>query len=451
VKIALLAAVGRSRADHTEIRFYRRHGSRLALRCRRPEYVGRVSEQWGVVRCGHRGRAWGRATFRSEDDLPAAVQSAAELSLALPVGGPLALAPIPIREADFPCPDGRDPGRVSEAVKWSLVEALAATLTEVDRRVVDVRARYDEGTEENWLVTSEGVVLREVRPEMSLAAMVVVEEEGNVERAAASIATAGRWEEVETWVTGASRIADRAIARLRAAPVRPGRLPVVLDPRFAGVWVHRAIGHRCVAGVGDTAPLPLGTRVGPDVLTIGDDGTALGLRGTLAFDHEGAPPQNTVLVRHGLVVQHAHTRETAHAAGAAVTGNARAVADGAPEARLTNTYLANGRGDLSEVLRDVALGVYLAEPEAVTFDRGRITMHAGFARMIRRGELAEAVKHVALTGDALGLFGLVDAVAGDFQWDTGASTCHRRGEAALPVSVGAPHLRLVEAQLGEVA
>jgi TldD protein len=451
VRDLLEAAIGRSPADYTDIRFHRRQRTIISCRGSRTEFVADAEDAGGLVRCLYRGHGWGATEVRDPGQLTAAVQQAAELSLLLRIRDSAVLAPVPVREASFPCPADGDPRGTPLIAKRRLAASLAQAIGGFDRRIVEVRVRYEDRLEETWLGTSEGIALHEARSEQSLAACAVAVETGTAERATDSVATAGSWTELERWAEGARRIADRAIARLHAAPAKSGRLPVILDPRFAAVWVHRALGHRCCADAGGAPRLALGTRIGPEILGVGDDGTALGLRGTLAFDHEGAVPQNTVLVRNGVLVHHLHTRATAQKDGAAPTGNARAHRCGFPSARLTNTYLANGRGTLEDLLRGVSLGVYLAEPESAALEGDGLAIRAGFARMIRRGELAEPLKGVALTGDALGLFGLVDAVAGDFAWDPSASRCERAGGDDLPASHGAPHVRLVEAAIGEAA
>jgi TldD protein len=114
---------------------------------------------------------------------------------------------------------------------------------------------------------------------------------------------------------------------------------------------------------------------------------------------------------------------------------------------LTNTYLAQGSGTPSDLIRVVDLGVYLGEPVSVT-DDGMVTLRAGLGRMIRKGELAEPVKGASLSGDPLGLFGMIDAVGADFTWDTAAATCSLGGQT-VPVGSGAPHIRLVEALVGD--
>jgi len=60
-------------------------------------------------------------------------------------------------------------------------------------------------------------------------------------------------------------------------------------------------------------------------LNVGDNGAASGLRGTLPFDDEGTPTQDTPLIKDGVLVGRLHSRETAATLGERPTGNARAI------------------------------------------------------------------------------------------------------------------------------
>lgn len=453
MKAALLAALDRSPAAFTDIRIERRWLTAVTVRGRRLELVATTADRTGLVRCVSPGHAWGAASVATPDDLPAAVQRAHERSLAMGQSPPIALAPVPPRQVQVGVPSDRDPRAVPLARKRALALAAAATLLDADRRVTDCRVRYADAVIESWIATSEGALLTEWRPELSLSVLATAEEDGALEQALASRAVPGTWEDLEDWAAGLPRVARRAVDLLRAMPMRAAHLPVVLDPQAAGLLAHRIVAHLCQADATDDAigPLPAGTRVGPDDLTVGDDGTALGLRGTLAWDQEGTPAQNTTLIRNGVVVHHVHTRATAGRAGAPATGNARTVGTAPPVARLTNTYVANGRGELVDLLRGLDEGVYLADPVGVTLLDGRATLRAGHARMIRRGELAEPVKGAVLTGDALTLFSRVNRIAGDFVWDRSAGRCARCAAGTVPVSTGAPHLRLAEAAIVEAS
>jgi len=420
----------------------------VSYRRRGQEFVTSAEEAIGVVRSFNPGHGWGSATFGTLADAPPAIRTAHEYSLSLPTRHSIQLSDLPPRQADIPCPDGRDPRTIDLEIKRDMVRRGVDSLQRVDRRIDDVRLKWEDHLTEVCVVNSEGMMLVERRPEISMTVLAVAVETGTVERALGSCSTAGALHDIETWLAGISSISERAVAALHAVPVTPGRYSVVLAPSFAGLLVHRVIGHRCAAGWHPGAPLlPIGTRIGPESLTIGDDGKTPGRRGTSAFDCEGVQTQNTTIVQNGVVVAHLHTRASAGEAGSVSTGNARAPSAGFPGARLTNTYLAKGSGTPADLIREVDLGVYLGEPVSVT-DDGMVTLRAGLGRMIRRGELAEPVKGASLSGNPLGLFGMIDAVGADFTWDTAAATCSLAGQT-VPVGSGAPHVRLVEALVGD--
>src|SRR2546425_5874130 len=86
--------------------------------------------------------------------------------------------------------------------------------------------------------------------------------------------------------------------------VRGGTYPVILDPELAGVFIHEAFGHLSEADFVYENPqaramMTLGRRFGKPVLHVGDNGAAPGLRGTLPFDDEGTPTQDTPLITAG--------------------------------------------------------------------------------------------------------------------------------------------------------
>jgi TldD protein len=451
VRAHLAAAARASHSPFTEIRFEQRRGTDILQRGTEVVHTTSTRSAGGVVRCYSPGHGWGVASFRTLDDLRGALRNASESSQALRNADAAPIPPAPARELEVECPSGRDPTSLNLASKLDLVAMVSRTMRGPDRRVASTRVRYTDALVETIVVTSEGISLRETRPECSVAALAVAEEGGTVERAIGSVSSAGQWHELEEWSHTAYRIGERAVLQLHAAPVRSGRYPVILDPAAAGSLAHRAVGHLCEADAEGAGPMALGTRLGADVVTISDDATALGRRGTAAFDHEGTAPVPAVLVQHGVVVGHVHTRATAARAGTGATGSARGALREPPRARLSNTYVSSGRGDLDSLLREISLGVYVADPTGAVLDTSKAGIRSGLGWMIRNGELAEPVKGVTIEADPLALLGLVDRVGSDFVWSSAASGCDRAGSGRLPVSTGAPHLRLIEAPVGAKA
>lgn len=452
MKARILDALGRSRAEYTEIRLRRVWTTTVLVRGRSVEVATAAVETGGMVRSCSPGTGWGMMGFSDADRLDVPVLHAHELSLASGSRVPVSLAPIAVRqhEAAFPLDD--DPREIPLTEKRQRGESLAASLFGLDRRIVSGRILLRDEVVETWLGTSEGTWVHDLRSEASVASLAIAEEEGNVERALGSLAQRGGWRAAEGADQLVKDVAARAVERLHAAPVRPGRYTVVLDPAAAGALMHRAIAHLARPALPGADPdvLPMGTRIGPECLSVGDDPTAEGLRATCVCDDEGTGSRRTPIVQNGVVVGHLHNRETAAATGQAPTGHARAGAlRGAPHPRATNTYLAQGTGSFDDLIRSIGVGIYVADTLAAEATGAQVGLWAGSARMIRNGRLAEPIKGVEISAGILSLLGRVDAVAADFAWDSRSATCRDGSAGVIPVTTGAPHLRLVDVAVGE--
>lgn len=445
-------AVNRSRAGYTELRLRRVWSTTVLVRGRTVEAATGGVETGGAVRCCSPGTGWGMVGFSGADQFEASVLKAHELSLAGGSRVPVLLAPITVREHDAASPLDDDPREIPLTEKRQRAESLAATLFSADRRIAQGRILCRDEVVETWLATSEGTWVHELRADVTVGMLAVAEEEGNLERALASIGVRGGWRGAEAADELVKTVASRAVERLHTAPVRPGRYTVVLDPGAAGALVHRAVSHLARPSLPGTDPdvLPMGTRIGPECLSVGDDPTAYGQRASSICDDEGTVSRRTALVQNGVVVGHLQSRETAAATGQAPTGHARAGSlRGAPYPRATNTYLAQGLGSFEELIRGIDLGVYMADTMACEAMGDHVSLRAGNARMIRHGRLAEPVKGVQIGAGILALLGRVDAVAADFVWDGGSATCRDGTAGIVPITTGAPHVRLVDVAVGE--
>lgn len=454
MKDRLRDALAASRADFTEIRLERSVTSAVAFRGPRLEGATSSTDEGGFVRSLNHGCGWGMASFTSLEQLPAMVARAHELSLAVRLDTPIRLADIPAREADVALPLGGDVRGVSLEEKKRHLEALNALMLGRDRRIVDTHASYRDEVVEYWYANSEGTLLYELRPEVTLSAVAVAREQGIIERGLESLGRRAGWDAVQGREGQFLAAADRAVALLAAPRVKGGTYPVVLDPKLAGVFVHEAFGHLSEADFVYENPearemMTLGRRFGGPDLTIGDDGSAASLRGTLPYDDEGTPTRNTILVQNGVLVGRLHSRETAARMGEAPTGNARALSfRHAPIVRMTNTYIANGRGTREDLLRDIPLGIYACDAQGGQTYLEDFSFTAGYGYMIRNGQLAELVKDVVIAGNLFQTLDRIDRIGGDFQWNELGGGCGKGGQAPLPVTEGAPHVRISEALVG---
>lgn len=450
----LAEALAASRADYTEIRLERTWFTAVAYRGSRLEGANAGVDVGGFIRCLSRGHGWGAVSFNGIDRLAAMVSRAHELSLAVRLDQPIRLAELPARRDDVRGDLDGDVRGIGLGDKQQLIERLNQEMLAVDRRIVDTQAAYRDEVTEYWYGNSEGTMLYELRPDVTLSAVALARDDGVLERGLESLGVRGGWRSVQESDQLFRTAARRAIQLLTAPRVKSGTYPVVLDPRLAGVLVHEAIGHMSEADVIATnaearAMMTMGRRFGSELLTVGDDGSAAGLRGSLPYDDEGTPTQNTLLIQNGVLVGRLHSRETAARMGERPTGNARAVSFRHPPiVRLTNTYVANGQGTLDDLLRGIRLGVYCCDAMGGQSHLEGFAFTSGYGHMIRDGKIAELIKPVVLSGNLFQTLGQVDAVAGDFRWNQLGGGCGKGGQVPLPVAEGAPHVRLNEIAVG---
>ncbi|HEU4570173.1 MAG TPA: TldD/PmbA family protein [Gemmatimonadales bacterium] len=440
-------ALRSSRADHTDIRCERAWTSAAAARGRRVEGLTRHRDAGGVVRCLVHGRGWGIVSFTGLDRLGEMVTRAYELALAVHAEPAPALAPVPPRELLLAHPPADDPRGVPLAERRRVLDTLTGELFGVDRRVVDLQLALRDEVVERWYVSSEGARIHELRSEGTVAAVAAAREEGVVARAVDSVALRGGWETMrghEAWIRA---VGARAVALLAAGRPRVGEMPVVLDPRAAGVMVHAALAHQLEGDL--PGALPLGAAVGSEHLTVGDDPSASPLRGTLTVDDEGTPAQPTLLVQSGVVVARLHSRASAARTGEAPTGNARAASfRHIPAVRVTNFHLGRGTGSREDLLAGIRLGCYIEDARGVQVDGDRLALVVGEGRMIRDGRLAEPVRDFLVHGTRAEWLGGIEGVAGDFTWNPAAAMCARGVDGAVPVTDGAPHVRVRRLHVG---
>ncbi|MGA2383101.1 MAG: TldD/PmbA family protein [Gemmatimonadales bacterium] len=450
----LAEALKRSRADYAEVRFERSWASRVAFRGKRLEVAAESADAGGCVRALVRGRGWGVASFTTLDDLARMVAAAVEMSRAVVLDEPVRLAEVPPHVDEVvPEIDG-DPREVPLADKRRFLEQLNSLLLAASPKIADTQSGYYDSRTEWYFANSEGTWLHEVRPEIGVSGLATARDGDTIERYLDSVAYRKGWRSVQGLEPMFTATAAKAVELLGAPSVRGGTYPVVLDPRLAGVFVHEAFGHLSEADFVYENPqaremMTLGRRFGSDIVNIGDDGSAAGLRGTLPYDDEGTPTRRTELIRNGILVGRLHSRETAAAMGEKPTGNARSISFRHPPiVRMTNTYIEGGSGTFEDLIADIKLGVYALEMIGGQTFLENFSFSAAYGYMIRDGKVAEMVKDVVLAGNLFKSLQSIDRLAGDFRWNQVGGGCGKGGQSPLPVTEGAPHVRFAELLVG---
>ena len=384
------------------------------------------------------------------------VARADQLSRAVRLERPIRLAATTPQVADATLDLDGDVRGISLADKKRLIEAYNGAMLAVSDAVVDTQAIYRDEVSEVWYVNSEGTVLAQLRPEISISGTAIARRDGTIEKGLESIGLRKGWRSVHGFEDRFRVVAQRAVDLLDAPRVQGGAYPVILDNELAGVFVHEAFGHLSEADFVYENPqaremMTIGRRFGKPVLNVGDNGAAAGLRGTLPFDDEGTPTQDTPLITEGVLVGRLHSRETAAALGERPTGNARAISFRHPPiVRMTNTYIAPGPAHrtFADLIKDVKVGVYACGAFGGQTMLENFSFTAAWGHMIRDGHVAELVKDVVLAGNLFQTLDRIDHIAGDFTWNQMGGGCGKGGQVPLPVTEGAPHVRIEEILVG---
>ncbi len=242
--------------------------------------------------------------------------------------------------------------------------------------------------------------------------------------------------------------ASRAALELLHAKAPPtGSMNVVLDPGTTATFVHESFGHGAEADqfVRDRSYLRplLGQSVGPETLTIVDDGSIPDGWGSVYFDDEGHPGQRTALIDRGRFVGALYDRESAAMFGAHATGNTRR-SDflGRTFVRMTNTLLEPQDWSVEELVEEARDGVMLEHWVSGVEDPqgGQMQIKVATGHRIENGRLAERVGSMALSGKVLHFLRDIRGIGRAQEFGMTPGFCGKGHSDMLPVGDGGPYL-----------
>lgn len=239
---------------------------------------------------------------------------------------------------------------------------------------------------------------------------------------------------------------------LSAKPAPAGTMPVVLAAEAGGTMVHEAVGHGLEADLAcnglSVYKEKLGKQVASPLVTIIDDGTMPYKRGSFGVDDEGRPSRRNTLIENGILKSYMADELSCSKFGIEGTGNGRRESyRHKPIVRMTNTYLAPGKDNPDNILKETKLGLYVKSMGGgqVNTVTGDFVFAVTEGYLIRNGQIAEPVKGATLTGNGPEVLTKVDRVGNDLGFAIG--TCGKDGQRA-PVTDAQPTLRIPEMIVG---
>ena len=341
--------------------------------------------------------------------------------------------------------------------KVKLLQSIDAYARAKDPHVRQVSVSLAASWQVIEIVRPDGEVYRDLRPLVRVNVSVVAGEGDRQETGSHGYggreSYAGFLEDGK-WHHAVDEAVRQALVNLKSVPAPAGEMDVVLGPGWPGVMLHEAVGHGLEGDFnrkGSSAFAGLmGQRVAAKGVTVVDDGTIAGRRGSLSIDDEGTPTSRTVLIDDGMLVGYMQDRQNARLMGMKATGNGRRESYGhVPMPRMTNTYMLAGDRDPAEILSSVQKGIY-----AVNFGGGQVDITSGKyvfqcteAYVIQNGKIGAPLKGAMLIGNGPTDLHRISMIGNDLSLDTGIGTCGKNGQG-VPVGVGQPTLRMDKITVG---
>ncbi|MEZ4216682.1 MAG: metalloprotease TldD [Myxococcota bacterium] len=335
--------------------------------------------------------------------------------------------------------------------KIALLSAIDAHARARDPRVVQVMASVVCQQRYVLVARADGCLSGDVLPLVRLNCQVIAADGGRREVGYEGMGgrhALDRLLDPAVWQPLVDEAVRTATLNLEAAPCPAGEMDVVLGPGWPGILLHEAIGHGLEGDFNRKKTSAFSDRIGERVaapgVTVVDDGTLPGRRGSLNVDDEGTPTQRTTLIEDGVLTGYLQDRLNAQLMGMAPTGNGRRESYAhLPLPRMTNTFMLAGDDAPEDILRSVRKGLY-----AVSFGGGQVDITSGKfvfsaseAYEIEDGRLGRPVKGATLIGNGPDVLLRVSRIGSDLALDHGVGTCGKDGQG-VPVGVGMPTVRI---------
>ncbi|MBU6417984.1 MAG: metalloprotease TldD, partial [Xanthomonadaceae bacterium] len=367
-------------------------------------------------------------------------------------GKPLALRGA---RALYPADDPID--GLDNAAKIALLRELDVLARSLDPRIKQVIVSLNATHDSVLIAAADGTLAADVRPLTRINVQVIAESDGRRESgysggggrcAYRELIDSGR---AHAWAREAVR---QALVNLEAVDAPAGTMDVVLGPGWPGILLHEAIGHGLEGDFNRKGTSAfagrMGDKVAADGVTVVDDGTLPGRRGSLSIDDEGTPTHCSTLIENGRLVGYMQDKHNARLMGMAPTGNGRRESFAhLPMPRMTNTYMLAGERDPQEIIASVERGLYAVNfgGGQVDITNGKFVFSANEAYLIEHGKVTRPVKGATLIGSGPDVLTRVAMLGNDLQLDEGVGVCGKEGQS-VPVGVGMPTTKITAMTVG---
>ncbi len=427
------------------------------------ESIVKTASEGISVGCGVRVLSGERTGFAYTDDLSPERLLKAARTAALIANGTQRSRAHGFRQADarpspplYPVAGATVDAEIS--AKLDLIARADRRARAYDPRIVQVRTGINDELRRILIAGSDGTFASDTQPLARFNVAVIAKDAtGEISRGTSG----GGGRVTLDFFTGhhspehfAEEAARTAILQLGAVAAPAGEMEVVLGPGWPGVLLHEAVGHGLEADFNrkKTSAFAglIGQQVASSKVTVVDNGTMPGRRGSLNIDDEGNQTQETVLIENGILRTYLSDKLSSRLMGMPNTGSGRRESYQAiPMPRMTNTYMLNGDDNPADILKSVKRGLYAVNfgGGQVDITTGKFVFSASEAYLIEDGVVTAPVKGATLIGNGPESLKHVSMVGNDLALDEGIGTCGKAGQS-VPVGVGMPTVKLDRMTVG---
>jgi TldD protein len=390
--------------------------------------------------------AWGFAA--SEDLSRSAVEATAARAVEIAKASAhvkqhaVRLAPEKPHTAEWTTPFEIDPFTISVEQNLELLLKIDSELRSV-AGVTLAETNMNFRREEQWFVSSEGASIHQKKYTTGVGYAAFAFAGSEIQKRSYPNSYGGQWQnkgyelirELKL-VENARRVAEEAVALLKADQCPEGVFDMILDGSQLGLQIHESIGHPIEldrvlgmeANFAGTSFLTLDKlrklRYGSDPVNVVADarqehGPGLG---TFAFDEEGVPAQCTPIISNGLFTGYLSSRETAPVIGLNFSGGMlRAEAwNRLPIIRMTNVSILPGKKPLTreQLIGDTDHGVFMETNRSWSIDDKRYNFQFGteIGWEIKNGKRTRMLKNPSYSGITTEFWNAMDAICSRDEW-----------------------------------
>ena len=246
---------------------------------------------------------------------------------------------------------------------------------------------------------------------------------------------------------------SRVIKKLDAIFAPLGEMQLILDSEAGGTMIHEAIGHSLEAdavqmGVSPSYVNKIGTKVASSKISVYDNPTIKGKRGSFQYDDEGIKSSSTLLIENGILKNYLYDRVSAKKDRVISNGHGRRESyRHKPIPRMSNTYIASGTCDPNLIRSSIQDGLFVkrmggGQVNPVTND---FIFEVEEGYLLADGKIKGMVKGASLMGNGPQVLNLIDLIGNDLGW--GVGTCGKDGQG-VPVSDAQPTMRIAKILVG---